>query len=766
MRRRAWAWLLVLLSLGLWAAHRFHQGTALQSDMLAMLPATEQRPRAEEALKRLAEAGGERAVMLLGHGDPATARTAAETLAADLEASRAFRHVLGRLPAVDPTQVPRFYAPYRFALPGPALEDPATQLQTRLASPQGAVGGLDPGQDPLGRVETFLAGQPLNALNLEFQDGFLATRRDDLTWVLVSATLEGSSFDQAVQTRSLEAIRAARTRLDARIPGLRHLSTGGVFYAEEARSGAEREMNLVSSLSMAGIALLYLLLFRTLRHMALGLFCVGGGLVLALGTSLLLYGQLHLLTLVCGASVLGGAVDFSSHYFAHHQGAGRDWHSHAALRRHMKPLALAFGTTLLGYAALMGTPFPALRQIAVFTALGLAGAFLTVILVVPDALKAPAPDRPILLRRLRRSLAWLHTLAQRRGVPLAAGLAVLGLAALCLPLQVQDQASALMTASPALQAQERRIQALTGLSLGQTFFLVEGPDEATVLAREEALRARLEPRIQDGMLQGVQAVSASVPSPQAQARTLAAQRAAFPALRDAMTELGFRPEVTRRLEDDLDSAAGRVLKVEDWLAQPFSQPSRFLWMNNPGQPPASLVLPLGTPEPAAMAEAAAQVPGVSYVDKARSVGLLLGRFRTLAQGALVLALLGVWAVLAPRYGARGAFWVTLPAAFGVLLPLAGLALAGMPLTLFGVLALILTLGFSVDYTIFLREGRLREAATLLGVLLAAASTFLSYALLVFSRTPVLASFGLVIALGVLGSFLSAFLALRGRPRGI
>jgi predicted exporter len=343
--------------------------------------------------------------------------------------------------------------------------------------------------------------------------------------------------------------------------------------------------------------------------------------------------------------------------------------------------------------------------------------------------------------------------ALRVGIPcalLALGLCTLG-------LRTRDEAGALIRTSPALAAQEARIRALTGLSSGGTFFLVEGRDEGEVLAREEALRDRL---AGDRDLDGLQGVSAFVPSPGRQAEALRARREEAPALAAALKDLGFRPEALHALGADLEASAGRPLTVAAWLAAPFSTPCRMLWLGTTPAGQASILLPMGAPDGARMRRAAAGLPGVRYVDKAASVGALLGRYRRLALAALGLACLAVWGALAFRYGPAGAFWVTLPGIFGIGAALAGLALAGLPLTLFGVLGLILILGFAVDYTVFLREG---EPASLLGVLLAGGCTLVSYGLLAFSRTPILRGFGLVVALGVLGSLLTSCLALRRRP---
>ena len=132
------------------------------------------------------------------------------------------------------------------------------------------------------------------------------------------------------------------------------------------------------------------------------------------------------------------------------------------------------------------------------------------------------------------------------------------------------------------------------------------------------------------------------------------------------------------------------------------------------------------------------------------------RWRLAAAAALV------WLLLLRRYGLRRGTRVLLPSLAGILLALAGSAVLGLPLTLFGTIALVLVLGFGVDYTVFLAEAP--GPATLLGILLAGSATLLSYGLLAFSQTPALRGFGLTLGIGVLVSVLVANLALETGSR--
>jgi len=799
MRLRGWLWILAVVLLGTFAGLRLRTGQAIETNLLAMLPATERNPVAEEAVKALAQATGERAVFLVGGMDPERSKAAALGFARDLEASGAFTQVQGALPPLDPGMIPRFYAPYRFALPSPG-EDAAfsdrgallQQIQARLASPRAAGFGLGLAEDPLGRMEAFLGALPLSASHLELQDNLLVLHGSDGLYVLCTAALKGSAFDPRVQEATRRAVAQAEGHLRSAHPEAKLLRTGAIFYALDARTRAEGEMHLISSISLVCILLIYLLVFRSLRHLLLGLLCVGAGLVTATALSLAVFGKLYLLTLVCGASVLGDAVDYSFLYFANHladsgnrgrasgldegdrplaklalrgegapPSAANPWEPWSALGRIRKPLVQGFLTTMLGYAALMLAPFPGLRQIALFSMVGLLGAFLTVLCVLPACLARPARPRPRMLGGLSAFMTRAHGWAQARRLPMVLVTAVVLLGALALRSRTQDDVQGFIRPSASLFAEETRIRELTGISNQGIFYLVEGATEGETLAREEALRERLAPLLQTGELDGIQALSSFVPSPSRQAVELDRQRQLAPALEGALGDLGMRPEVIQALERD--RSATKLLRVADWLEAPFSMPFRMLWMGPTGRSVATLVLPMGPASGERLAQVAKGLPGVQLVDKAASVSRAMAKDRRLATWSLGGALILVWGLLALWYGPRTGFWLIAPPLCGILLALAGTALFGVSLNLFAVLGFFLVLGWGVDYTVFLRMSRPGESAGVLGVILAALLTLVSYGLLAFSHTPALRGFGIVLAWGILGTALTSFLALRARP---
>jgi len=747
------------------------RGAPLQTNLLTLLPPTERSAAAERAVAAMHDAAANRAVFLVGHADPAAARQAARRFAAALEASGAFARVQLEIPAVDPRSLLRASLEFRFGLLAEAdrrtLEqgrfDAEQWLAKRLNDPlrfSAAGGGL--ALDPFGFFDRYVASLPYRNLRLELDDGLLVARPEsgNGVHVLVSAELPGSAYDHRVQMGVNAALAQAEDKLGA---GAELARTGAVFFAADARSAAQREVDRIGLGSVAGIVLLLLAVFRSLRPMLLGLLTVCIGLAAAVSTTVLVHGELHLLTLVFGASLIGEAIDYSIQYFGAYAGAGRDWDAQRGMRLVRPGLTLALLTSLLGYAALLLLPFPAVKQIALFSLVGLAAAYLSVVLLLPGLLRKPyTRDLSSVTAPIARFIGtWRARVGPRAGALLALAIALL-LAPGWLLLQRDDDVRSLSNRSPALLAQEARIRALTGFEIGSQFLLVEGDSAESVLRREELLAARLQALAAKDELSHYQAISSFVPSAARQAENRSLMRRAVLAdgaqLERAFDRAGLRKGIAAELERAYRDSEGRLLEPEAWLASPAAAPFRQLWLGKTESGYASVVVPFGVRNARALA-AAAEMEGVAYLDKAASVSRLFRDYRNGFSYGLAAAVAVVLCVLAYRYGWRGGAAVLLPTLLGIAAALGLSGYSGVPMTLFSIMALMLVLGVGVNYAIFLVEGRGREGSAFLAVLLSAATTVLSFGLLAFSGTPALAQFGKTLVAGIGVAVLLAPLAL-------
>ncbi|MFL6686325.1 MAG: MMPL family transporter, partial [Paraburkholderia graminis] len=266
--RQTWgvraAWLALALVAALYCGWRFAGPSPLQTNLLALLPATEADPVAEKAVDMLASALGDRTVFLVTSHDDAHAKAAAKQLGASLRTSGAFASVTAELPPFDLSQIAALYMPYRFGLLTPAdraaiaggnaadstLRDALAQ---RIYSP--LRGGLTTSlsDDPFGWLEHWLGNLPLATSNLELEDGLLVSHRGNATSVLIVATLPGSAYETKTQHAVLGALAQGESALKHAFPDVSVARTGAVFYAESARSASEREVHAIGIASLVGI---------------------------------------------------------------------------------------------------------------------------------------------------------------------------------------------------------------------------------------------------------------------------------------------------------------------------------------------------------------------------------------------------------------------------------------------------------------------------------------------------------------------------------
>jgi predicted exporter len=552
-----------------------------------------------------------------------------------------------------------------------------------------------------------------------------------------------------------------------------------VFYAESARRASEREVHLIGIASACGIALLMLWVFRSPRLLLLGFMSTALGIVVALAVTMAVFGKLHLLTLVFGASLIGEAVDYSIQYFVVYLGAPRNWDAKEGARSVRPALSVALATSLLGYAILAWAPFPALKQIACFAMTGICVAFASVMWLLPAMLSngPKAGQRRLFARAAVLLERWQRAIGGKRSWAVVVALVVV-----CAPgwllLKSDDDIHLLIQRDPALVAQENQVRDAVGIDNTAQFFVVQGATQDIVLERAEALGAKLDALSGDQSVDGWRSITQLVPSARRQAddRALLARNVfADPAaLRAMLLQAGFRDDIADAWIDSFAQSQPQPLTLERWLAASWSKPFSHLWLGavdaNGQRGYAAIVMPRRvTPQnlPALIATAST-TEGVVFVDKAASVSKLFGEYRVDSAIWLGGALLLVLVLVMARYRLRGGIATTLPVLLAVGVTLAAFGYARVPLNLFNCLALMLVLGVGANYAVFLREGCLRDGADLgavwTGVLLSAATTLLSFGMLGMSGMPALKSFGVTLTLGILVAVLLAPIAMPNEGR--
>lgn len=733
------------------------RGFALESGLLALLPGDQARPLLGKAVQTMADAGSKRVVILVGHADADAAGVAADAAAAGLSGKAGIAFAKAKVEGDFAAKARDYYLPQRYRLlteaqrrrlqgtPEPVLVQEAVQA---IYSPLGPPRLAPLESDPFNLFsEALLEAASRSAVRTSGER--LVLEAQGKTWVLVLVELEHSAVSLGEQRELLAALEQGVSA--AKAAGAQEvLRAGFVFHAAEAAAQAQREISTIGLGSLLGVLLLMFWVFRTLRPLALALLPIAVGCLTAVVAGQALFDRLHLLTLVFGTSIIGVAVDYGLLFMAGRAAPG-PWRPLERRRAILPSLAMALGTSLLAYGALAAMPFPILRQMGVFTMLGLLGAWLTALLWLP-LLADGLP--PMSLPWLQRLQAWPRV-DQSRRLRLALGaaivLALLGLAR----LKSDDDVRQLYASAPDTVRQQEAVQTLMRLPSTGQFFLVSGADEEALLQAEEALASSL-----DDAGIAYQSVSQFVPSQRRQAENAALQARLYRPrgpVAQLFGALGSPETAALAQEQARDASKTPALLPGDWLASPLSAPFRALWLGRGPEGCSGIVSVSGLDAAGlkALPALAAEHPGVQFVDHPASLSALLKGFRGILSWLLLAGYAVVGGLLALRYR-RDAWRVLLPTMLACLFTAGAFGWLGLNANLFFVFGILLSLDMGVDYAIYLQEqGNGGLNVSFLGASLAAITTLLSFGLLGLSRTPALQAFGLTVLLGISGSWLLA-----------
>ena len=778
MRRNrlgAASWLLAVLGLVALLVGSFRQGVHFETDILTLLPKSEQRPSVQTAFSSVAEAWSQRIVFLVGQTNVANAQAATTFYANHLAGFDWLEQVEWK---VDTEEKERAFFEWVFPCrenllseadmelleqhPQDFLERSEQWLHTPFASGFGHI--LE--EDPLLLFPQFVKSLPALPGAMQVIDGFMMAEQEGVHYALIRAKMRGSAFSRKKQKLLHYYLLGVEELLKVQFPGAVMLKTGMPFFAHHGAERAEGEARLISTGSMIGILAIILLAFRSFRLMPIMVLPILVGLLASFAICFRIFPSVHVITLGFGASMIGISVDYCFHYYAEaFAGAGaanRD--NESVLSRILPGITLGMITSVLAYGGMLFTPFPGLRQMAVFSGVGLIAAYSTVVCWFPLFMKQAAlTARPGLFR----FPGWL--LGQFSKVPskvVYGLLALLGIVSCwgISKVEFDDDIRLLQPPAHKLLKNEAAVRGLIGDVIGAgEFFVVEGATSQGVLENEEALFKQLHSLSNQQAEASILGVSRLLPSLARQRQSRAVLTSmllgADRRLEKYMEHLGFSPEAFESARARFDDEI--VLELNDFLENPAFADLHALWIGAVDGGQASIVLAQGVGTAAERKQLAERYDEYHYVNKVEEVSGTLQRLRKQALWMLAFSYLGIALFLFIRYGAKRFWRVFIPPVLAGGIAMGILGLSGTPIHIFHCFGLLLVLGMGIDYTIFFAEAPAQNRSVMLAILMSAMTTLLAFGLLAFSTTPAMSGFGLVICWGMSWALLLSPLAAGG-----
>ncbi|KFZ37697.1 hypothetical protein HR45_09780 [Shewanella mangrovi] len=762
-----WLALLILISAtGLW---QWQHGARIETDILAMLPNINQDSLVKQAQARVEQQFANRIYLALQADQQAVAVSAAKLVIDQLKQSDAFDDIYSAPNSLQ--TLASFYFPYRMQLLtteqrqllqrqqlAPLIENAQQQLYNPFGSANSALLANDPLLLFPDWLQSLAGGQ-----DYQQQDGILLRATGQGYAAVISAKGAGSAFNPQAQQQQLTALNLALSGLPKDISVL---TAGALFHAAAATQSAKQEISVIGGISLLGVMLLVLWCFRSLMPLAIALLTLTSSFIVATAVTLTAFQQLHLLTLVFGTSLVGIAIDYSFHFYCdrlqraeHQQQTSRDESAVSSLRHIMPTLSLALLSSVIAYIALAFTPFPGMRQVALFCASGLVFTWLTLWLAYPLLANSRLLQRSRALRWAQRFSAYLP---QHRLSTTWCWLLVILIAAGSWRLSSNDDVRQLQQSPADITQQEQQLRQLLSGGTDNQFLLVRADSKQELLTRLEQVSDPLTKLVQQQQLGSFVSLSRFVPSEQTQQQNHQLQGLLYQHLAQVLPQLGLDGSIATALTQQYQHSPR--LEIDTWLQTSAAQQSGLaqLWLANQHEY-AAIVLLGGIHQLSAIAHISQQFTGITLVDKVADISRTMAHFRLLtmlllAATLMIAALLFVW-----RYGKSQGLRIALVPILTTLLTLGSLGWGGAELTLFHALALILVFGIGVDYSLFFANAGQQTASVMLAVLLSAISTLLAFGLLGISQTHAIAAFGQTLTLGILFTLLLALQFVLSKP---
>ncbi|WP_122312608.1 MMPL family transporter [Pseudomonas coronafaciens] len=759
-RRLPRLFLLILAGILALAVWQWHDRSPLSANLMELVPGTDNDALVESAEKRMQEPLNREMLVLVGHTDRQQAVELARKLGEQWQASGLFEKVQWTLQADLPALRTQLLKGRIAMLPAAdralLIEDPKTFIEQRVQTLFDPFAGfsLVPSQDDwlglTGRIQNGLPKQ--GSVEPDLASGALIATAEGKSWVLLRSRTRSDAFDMHLPGQVADLL--AQARVQASEAGGQLLAASGLLYAADGQKQASREITWVGGGATAGILLLLLLAFRR-WSVLLAFVPVVVGMLFGAVACVAFFGNMHVMTLVLGSSLIGVAVDYPLHYLSK-SWSMKPWRSWPALRLTLPGLSLSLITSCIGYLALAWTPFPALTQIAVFSAAGLVGAYLTAVCLLP-ALLANVEICPAQwpLRLAQQMLDCRAALLQRISTPILLVLLLAFCAVGIWHLTTKNDIRQWVAAPQALTDEAQTIAQITGYQPTSQFFLVRGKDQQQLLDRQTALTQRLDQLVSMDKLQGYMAINQLLDSPAEQQATRDAL-SKLPQYWEPLVQLGVPANALKAELAQLQALPKQ--DIDGALQGPLSEPWRTLWLgaiDNPEGGVAGIVSLRGLNSMALLRVQAIGLEGVQLVDRLGELNDVFAHTQISAAELKLASCLLIVLLLIVPFGFNGALRIVALPLLAALCSLASLGWLGQPLTLFSLFGLLLVTAISVDYAILMREQVGGAAVSLLGTLLAAVTTWLSFGLLAVSGTPAISNFGLSVSLGLAFSFLLA-----------
>jgi len=635
-----------------------------------------------------------------------------------------------------------------------ALEARAADLRRRLAQPDSMLISRTAPDDPLGLFQIIVDRIRGAKPTLSSGGGSFQSASGDHALVLLG--LRSSPFDSEHQVPLLDTLESEFVRLNAEAGGQMVLELSSINRNAVASERSIRgDANFISAVSISFVCALFLLVFHSLRHLAIAILTPVSGFAVAIAVALSGEDPVHGITLGFGFALIGVAIDYPIHLMNHHALSPPGTQPRETVTRIRSSLLLSGFTTTLAFIALALSDFPGLQAMGIFAAIGIPVGLAITLFSIPAFMRpseAPTPAQQALANGFARLVGWLSA---RVGIAVAIFAVCALIAIIGVPqLRWEDDPSTLIAGDPALIAESERVRRrIVDFDSGR-FVVGLAPNVEAALVLNDQIHERLGETISAGDLGDMRSLHTFLWSQELQLRNLAALRS-VPDLGDRIDRIyvqsGFQPGAFERFAEAVAAPAAPPLRAEDFRGTALERALDSLveldgrW--------AVVTYLRGATSGDAIRDALAGLERAHYIDQKEVVTGVYQGYRRSTVRVLALGCVIFFVVLQLRYrNLRRGLLAFATATLAALATYGAFGILGVSVNVVSTISLLLVLGMAVDYGIFAVDGAQvpdRLGATLSSILVSCLTSVFVFGSLALSEQPALRAIGLTTGTGIL-----------------
>ncbi|MGX2972315.1 hypothetical protein [Helicobacter sp. T3_23-1059] len=531
----------------------------------------------------------------------------------------------------------------------------------------------------------------------------------------------------------------AKSRAKAQKANAHLLVQGGAIFSAIGKQEGIKESVFMGGLSFILVSILLFLAFGSVRIFYVVLVVLFSFLC-GLSASLLIFSDLHILTVVISTSLVGLIVDFAMHYLAKEQGR----HLQASSIKSIKKIfLLGLFITASGYALFLFSPMPFLHQIAIMSIFTLIGAFFASYFLLPYLLQGSIFAPKMAFRKPFLTTLKILKPFFRRYIYFVAPFVVLFSVLLLLKVDMKENIST-YSSIPKESLDELQDFARLTNSNTQKFILLDD------IQKERNLMQEL---IEKNIIDRYDGLSSFVLSQNEQAQIINAfqKHGNNNEILGMYKKLGFSTKEIK--EAFLQIASLKPFSLEQILAL-NADFDKFVIQQNQTQNQQNSYSLISFPHFVDLSDDGNQLEHILAKYQAQIIDVpqrINSSLNAIKHNAIWLKILGYMLAFVALFVAFGGKKSVIMITVVLLSTLASLGIMlafGNGFDIFVAFGLIISSAVGIDYVILATNQQLSVQKRAFGITLASLTSIISFCLLSFSSTQAVVSFGLSATLGM------------------